>query len=121
MQEFTLDRATYEVEFEGRRFCYALENQTVLIPTGVYKVVLTPSGRAKAGTLWTPWPDAVLPELLNVPGRTAIRIHAANEERQLAGCIALGMDRADGKLARSRAAMILYMERAVFPHWIEVK
>lgn len=121
MQEFSLDRSTYEVWLEGKRFCFALENQKRLIPVGVYKVVLTASGRAAKGTLWTPWDGFVLPELLQVPGRIAIRIHAANEENQLEGCIAFGMDRAGGKLARSRAAMTLYMERAKFPHWIEVK
>jgi Family of unknown function (DUF5675) len=121
MQEYTLDRSAYVVEFEGRFLCYALENRKLLIPTGVYKVILTPSGRAKAGTLWTPWDDYVLPELLAVPGRTAIRIHAANEEKQLEGCIALGTDRSDGKLLHSRDALELYKSRVRFPHWIEVK
>lgn len=121
MQEYSLDRATYEVYFEGKLFCLALENQAKLISVGVYKVVLTPSGRAAKGMLWTPWDNHMLPELLNVPGRSAIRIHAANEESQLEGCIAFGMERVAGKLLLSRNAMMLYKDRAVFPHWIEVK
>lgn len=121
MQELVLDRSTYIVTLAGQFFCYGMENQKKLFQPGIYKVALTPSGRAARGTLWTPWPDAVLPELLNVPGRTAIRIHAANEERQLEGCIAFGLDRAAGKLLQSRAAMEMYMARVQFPHWIEVK
>lgn len=121
MQYLVLDRASYQVTLGDVFFCYGLENQKKLFQPGVYKVALTPSGRAAKGTLWTPWDNFVLPELLNVPGRTAIRIHAANEEKQLEGCIALGMDRAAGKLLHSRAAIEMYMERVQFPHWIEVK
>jgi len=121
MQTLTLDRATYRVYLNDDYLCEALENQKLLIPAGTFKVVLTKSGRAKRGTLWTPWEGFLLPELLAVPGRTAIRIHAANEEHQVVGCIALGIDRVDGKLLHSRAAVELYKDNVLFPHWIEVK
>lgn len=51
------------------------------IPKGTYKVTTTYSNRFKKN-LW---------EVLNVPGRSGIRIHAANYASQLEGCIALGM------------------------------
>lgn len=51
------------------------------IPKGTYKVITTYSNRFKKN-LW---------EVLNVPNRSGIRIHAANFAYQLEGCIALGM------------------------------
>jgi len=50
------------------------------IPAGRYKVILTPS----------PHLGYVTPELLDVPGRTKIRIHIANKPSELEGCIAVG-------------------------------
>lgn len=67
--------------------CSSLERFAVMIPEGRYRVELTDSGRAKAGTLWCPYDDHKLPELLNVPGRTAIRIHAGNRIEDTEGCI----------------------------------
>lgn len=52
------------------------------IPAGIYKVILTKS----------PHLGYITPELLNVPGRTAIRIHIANKPEDLLGCTAVGTD-----------------------------
>lgn len=54
--------------------------QRSCIPTGVYRVVLA----------WSPAFKRDLPLLLDVPGRSGIRIHRANYPRELRGCIALG-------------------------------
>lgn len=71
--------------------CFTLENASLAIPAGRYRVQLTESGRALDHQLWTPDDKTFkLPELLDVPGRTAIRLHCANEYYQLEGCIALG-------------------------------
>jgi hypothetical protein len=96
---------------------YTLENPALQIPAGSYLVKLTLSGRAQKGTLWTCWPDAMLPELQAVPGRTAIRLHAANEREQLEGCIAAGTDRtADKKtLVHSRLALEALAASLRFP------
>jgi hypothetical protein len=126
MQELLLERkgeAWGELRLDrGATHWYTLENQDKRIPTGTYKVVLTPSGRAQAGKLWTPWGGFQLPELLNVPGRTAIRLHAANEEHELEGCIAPGMDymRADRMLKHSRAALEALKDLLKFPLWITI-
>lgn len=50
------------------------------IPTGLYRCRWTLSPRLKKFTY----------EVLNVPNRTGIRIHAANFPNQVIGCIALG-------------------------------
>lgn len=55
------------------------------IPKGKYKVITTLSNRFKVN-MWL---------LLNVKNRDGIRIHSANYARQLNGCIALGISKAD--------------------------
>lgn len=76
------------------------------IPAGTYSASLTMSPRFRR-KLWL---------LEKVPGRSGIRIHAANYYRQLEGCIAMGMGVSDidkdGKLdiARSQEAMRLFHE-----------
>ncbi len=50
------------------------------IPDGRYQVKLTPSAHF----------DRVLPEVIDVPDRTGIRIHTANLQTELLGCIATG-------------------------------
>lgn len=84
---------------------HTLENAHLSIPLGRYKVTLTVSGRARLGHLYTPSPEFLLPLLNAVPGRSAIRIHAANNSNELEGCIAVGRDRVRNTLSTSRAAL----------------
>jgi hypothetical protein len=80
------------------------ERSISCIPEGEYGARFTMSNRFRV-VLW---------EVLNVPNRSGIRIHAANYSHQLEGCIALGMQSLDmdkdGKLdiARSGEAMRLF-------------
>lgn len=72
------------------------------IPVGVYPIVLSYSERFRA----------LLPELLNVPGRTGIRIHAGNTEADTEGCILLGLVQVDAHtIGRSRDAMAQFLRR----------
>lgn len=50
------------------------------IPEGVYKVVLSYSQRFKK----------ILPEILNVPNFSGIRIHSLNKAEESEGCIGVG-------------------------------
>lgn len=70
-------------------FCYTLEDVVRLpgqkeqgvtaIPTGKYEVVLSMSNRFKK----------LLPELLNVPNFTGVRMHGGNTSEDTEGCIIL--------------------------------
>jgi hypothetical protein len=71
--------------------CNSLENGKFKIPKGTYKVKLTMS--LKFGRK--------LPELLNVPNRTAIRIHRGNSARDTHGCILVGINDKAGWLSNS--------------------
>jgi len=90
------------------------------IPRGRYRVVLTRSPRFKR----------VLPEVLNVPGFTGIRIHRGNTAKHTEGCILVG--KADGNdqdawLGNSTPAegeCIARMQEAINAGqqvWLEVK
>ncbi len=80
------------------------------IPFGTYRVALTVSERAKAGKLWTPDPDHRLPLLLDVPGRSGIRIHAGNIPANTEGCILVGKSWTVGSIYDSRVALTALMK-----------
>ena len=62
------------------------------IPYGEYKVVLSMSPRFKK----------ILPEILNVPGFTGVRIHSGNTQYDSSGCLILGKNTVKGKGTKSR-------------------
>lgn len=73
---------------DGQQFCFVLEPSRFrpvhpghpCIAAGVYKVKLTLS----------PHFGYVTPELIDVPGRTAIRIHRGNKPEDSLGCTLVG-------------------------------
>lgn len=86
--------------------CSSLERLAVMIPEGRYRVELTYSPDAETGILWAPYPDFRLPTLLNVPGRSAIHVHAGNQIMETKGCILVAADHSATELAHSRPALI---------------
>jgi hypothetical protein len=93
----------------GDRAVQTLEPAAHLIPAGRYPLALTLSGRAQRGSLWTPDEGRRLPELVGVPGRTAIRIHAGNTAADSLGCILVGLEFDGEALRYSRVALMLLM------------
>lgn len=92
--------------------CSSLERLAVMIPEGRYRVELTDSGRAHQFVqthgvtgLWAPYDDCRLPELLNVPGRSAIRVHCGNSIADSSGCILVAADHSATELEASRPAL----------------
>jgi len=72
------------------------------IPPGRYLIQLTYSERFQA----------LLPELVNVPGFTGIRIHAGNTSADTAGCILVGRYQSgEGEIAESRRALGVLLTR----------
>jgi hypothetical protein len=65
-------------------------------PPQRYRLVLTKSNRFQK----------VLPELLNVPGYSGIRIHGGVHSGHTLGCILVGTEIKDGKLLGSKDAML---------------
>ena len=102
-----------ELCIDGQPFTHTLEDLPheskvdgeTRIPSGTYRVVLTESARAKAGTLWCPDKKHRLPLLLSVPGFEGIRIHAGNTDKDTRGCILVGQWHGGEFLTNSRSAL----------------
>lgn len=71
------------------------------IPAGTYKVKKTMSPRFKT----------ILPEILNVPNFTGVRIHSGNTAKDTDGCILLGLNKSKGAVLNSKNAMAFFMDR----------
>ena len=72
------------------------------VPAGSYLLSLSYSDRFKA----------LLPELVDVPGRTGIRIHAGNSEVDTTGCILVGQHKvSDHEIGQSRLALGSFLKR----------
>lgn len=99
-----------DFSINGKQFSFALERASKAIPAGRYRVLFTVSDRASIGQLWSPDPEHRLPLVDGVPGRSGIRIHAANEYDELEGCVALGRRRAGPMLVNSRAAVTPFVD-----------
>ena len=90
--------------------CFTLERLGVEIAPGLYRVLITQSGRALKGSLWSPRGDAGLPLIL-VSGREGIRIHALNEAKQSDGCLGVGKLRDGARILSSRVALVAVIRK----------
>lgn len=96
---------------DGHYFCDTLEDTVrptgkkiagkTAIPAGDYKVVKSYSPRFKK----------ILPEILNVPGFTGVRIHAGNTAKDTDGCLLLGLNKTKGTVLDSQTTMAYFMAR----------
>lgn len=98
------------LDIEGLFQCVTLERRSVKIPIGTYPIEFT----------WSPHFNLNLPLLDSVPGRSAIRIHAANYPAQLEGCIAVGTTHNQDSLSNSRFALAQLLPQIVLPAQITV-
>lgn len=94
-----------DFDFDAGPNCESLERLAVQIPEGRYEVQLTYSPDAEKGILWAPYDDHRLPTLLNVPGRSAIHIHAGNHIADTKGCILIAADHSQTEIEHSRPAL----------------
>lgn len=106
-------RATFgELWIDGQRLAITLEDPPGEgkgpIPAGSYPLVLTYSERFRA----------LLPEIRDIPGRTAIRIHAGNTSADTTGCVLVGLYRVDdGMIGQSRDALARVLR--IWREWVD--
>ena len=110
IREPTINGTTHGVLFVNGHFqCHTLEDEIraekvpgqTAIPAGTYMLTLTLSRRF----------GMMLPEILDVPNFTGVRIHAGNMITDTEGCLLVGQDRQPGRLLRSRAALDVLLDQ----------
>ena len=87
--------------FLDRKGIQAKVYASTAIGAGQYDVRISMSNRFKK----------MMPELLNVPGFTGIRIHSGNTDQDTEGCILVGNVRGKDKILESRAAFEALMAK----------
>lgn len=117
--ELKLKRIAYKKTYtigrlfiDGAYFCDTLEDQNrdfnhdgdlkdqgeqkvqdqTCIPLGTYKIEINMSARFKR----------LMPQILDVPEFTGIRIHSGNTEENTSGCVLVGRNSVIGKLTESK-------------------
>lgn len=90
----------------GEPICHTLERPWL---DNKRNVSCIPVGEYHGAVQFSPRFQAWLPELLDVPGRDQILIHAGNTADDTEGCILVGMERHDheDRIMQSRAALAL--------------
>ena len=96
-----VDRGLYSYMNIGEISKIKVKDETA-IPYGKYKVRLSMSPRFKK----------ILPEIMNVPGFTGVRIHSGNDPKtDSSGCILPGYNTIKGKVTSSRKVMEALIEK----------
>ena len=90
----------------GEAVCHTLERPWL---ENKRRVSCIPVGEYHGAVQHSPRFQAWLPELLDVPGRDQILIHAGNTADDTEGCILVGLERHDheDRIMQSRAALAL--------------
>jgi hypothetical protein len=108
IREPSLQGTTLGVVFiDGRFTCFSLEDEIRPVGVKVDGETCIPPGRYRVGLTWSPKFGKVLPEVLDVPGFTGVRIHAGNSAMDTRGCVLLGIQRAGVRILESQKAMAL--------------
>lgn len=119
--EFTNESTIGELWVDGKFFCFTLEDKDrdllqtqplteiaqrklfgrTAIPYGTYGVAMTYSGRFKR----------YMPQILDVPGFSGIRIHTGNSAASTDGCLLVGETKDVDFIGSSRVAYNHLLER----------
>jgi hypothetical protein len=116
-----------DLTLDSKHICYMLEPPEktpkgkvipVCIPVGLYQIQNTHSNRF----------NRTMPQLMNVPGRSGIRIHTGNSAVDTEGCLLPGFDKGPNYVGSSRRAVdeVYRLIAAGLQHdpddvWIEVR
>ena len=103
---------------------YTLENSSKIIPEGFYQVKLTYSPKFSKKDTYKEFNG--VPQIMDVKGRSGIRIHIGNSIADVVGCIAIGMDYQVGNnlITNSRTAYRRFMtflkQKGLNDFWLDI-
>ena len=109
---FTEKSTTGHLHIDGAWQCYTLEDRVrangskiygeTAIPKGTYEVAMTWSGKFNKKA-WAKPTKGLVPEILDVPGYSGVRIHPLNCAKDSLGCIGVGKNDKKGWISNSTA------------------
>jgi len=106
-KEFT-DRSTIgELYVNGKFECFTIEDKDRKLESGgkkEYAVTAIPRGTYQVVNSFSNRFQKYLPELINVPQFTGVRIHPGNKAEDSEGCILVGTTKAKDFIGNSRVA-----------------
>jgi hypothetical protein len=112
IREPSINGATLGVVFLNDRFlCFSLEDELrerageAVESWKVPGQTAIPAGRYQLRVTWSPRFQRNLPELVDVPGFSGIRIHSGNRHSDTEGCLLVGFQRANAVVTESLRAM----------------
>ena len=92
-------------------FCDTLEDTVRPAGTKIAGKTAIPAGTYKVKKTMSPRFQKILPEILNVPNFTGVRIHSGNTAADTDGCLLLGLNKAKGQVLCGKDAMAFFMDR----------
>ena len=90
-----------EDKFRGNELKGKKVDGKTCIPEGVYEVKMT----------FSPYFNRLLPELMQVPYFTSIRIHSGNTPEDSKGCLICGENKVVGKVINSKLCLDIIVEK----------
>jgi len=104
-------------------FCYTLEDKVRPKGVKVYGETAIPSGKYKVIVSYSPKFKKLLPEILNVPMFSGIRLHGGSTAQNSLGCVILSYDLIDENTVKSDQAyndLIKKLQSKKEEHSIEI-
>ena len=92
---------TIEDKYRGQNLKNTKVANETCIPYGVYTVKITYSPKYKKN----------MPQILDVPYFTGVRIHSGNSAKDSSGCVIVGIKSQNGEVAQSRKTCNALMSR----------
>ena len=89
-RKYETDRSiTGEISVDGQEECFCLEPARTT-PVNAGHPCVTAGGPYKVILTYSPHLGYICPEVLNVPGRSSIRLHKGNKPEDTLGCVLAG-------------------------------
>lgn len=96
---------------DGHYLCDTLEDTVRPAGTKIAGKTAIPAGTYRVRKTMSPRFKKVLPEIMNVPGFSGVRIHSGSRPEDTAGCLLLGLNKAKGMVLDSQTTMAFFMAR----------
>ena len=104
---------------DGNYLCDTLEDVVRPADAKIAGKTAIPAGTYKCKKTWSPRFKKVLPQILNVPNFTGVRIHTGNTAKDTEGCILVGLNKTKGAVIDSQVTFSFLMAR--LPEEFEIK